>query len=109
MVDVQFGGHFGYLCTSKRSPAGVQNFSTFLDASLEGLSAVLGSQGYPEGDAFGPIFLTFGGPGALAEIALSLTRNLHLAHLGGSRMQPGTLFFPRPFSRRVPGPTFSGF
>ena len=24
-------------------------------------------------------------------------------------MQPGTLFFPRPFSRRVPGPSFGGF
>ena len=86
-----------------------QKFSTFLDTSLEGLLAVLGSPGYPKGDAFGSIFLTFGGPGALAEIAFSLTRNLHLARLGGSRMQPGTLFFPRPFSRRVPGPAFSGF
>ena len=36
-----------------------------------------------KGDAFGSIFLTFGGPGALAEIALTLTRNLHLARLGG--------------------------
>ena len=75
-VCVQFGGHFGYLCTSKRTPAGVQNFNTFLDASLEGLLAVLGSQGHPKGDAFGPIFLTFWGPGAFAEIAVSLRRNI---------------------------------
>ena len=75
-VHVQCGGHFGYLCTSKRTPAGVQNFSTFLDTSLEGLLAVLGSQGYPKGDAFGPSFLTFGDPGAFAEIAVSPRRNI---------------------------------
>ena len=75
-LPVQFGGHFGYLCTSKRTPAGVQNFNTFLDTSLEGLLTVLGSQGYPKGNAFTPIFLTFGGPGALEEIAVSFRRNL---------------------------------
>ena len=75
-VCVQFGGHFGYTCTCRRTHSGVQNFSTFLDTSLEGLLAVLGAQGYPEGDAFGPIFLTFGGPGAFAEIAVSPRRNL---------------------------------
>ena len=48
----------------------------FLDTFLERPFADLGSQGYPKGNAFGPIFLTFGGPGAFAEIAVLPRQNI---------------------------------
>ena len=66
----------------------------------------------PQRGRFWINFLTFGGPGALAEIAFSLTRNLHLARLGGPECSPGPSFFQGPFpggSQGRPFPDFSDF